>query len=397
MTLDELEIENKFRTKQKLDDSQSLRNYLHRFIYLTTGRADVMFCNAFISESIKLLINSIDLFEDGYFDCAFYSVRQAVECTNNMLFIVNSNEGDLKRWNRKEHFPPDNKIKEKLRKIDESYQEVYLTIPSFFDKYEELLKKANKIIHKQGFDVFYTYRELNQKKKSDSYVDLFKEFLIYAIARTIIMYIILDPLSLALCDERLTMKIHFMPMTEPVDIEFFNEFLSEEIIDKLKETKYYREVFEFFNSKEKLNPQTYDVMVHQIYDVQRLQLIEEQRHLLNILEKFFLDVLLQDIKVQRFFDGNSIFGYITSDYIDKVKMSWHSGEYDSYKKEEPCFNMSKDDLFISSFMLCDDIWFFEHTTILNDNDMDWLKQKIGKSNNELKMQYEENNWDRFTG
>jgi len=277
------------------------------------------------------------------------------------------------------------------------YKEVYSVIPSFFNKYEDLLKMANKIIHKQGFDVFYTYRALNQKINSESFDTFFKEFLIYAIARTIIMYIILDPLSLALCDERLTMKIHFMTITEPVDIEFFNEFLSEEIIYKIKETKYFREVFEFYDSKEELNPPTYDVLVYQIYDIERLQLIEEQRHLLNAQEKFFLDVLQNNIKVQRFFDGNSIFGYIISDYIDKVKMSWHSGEYDSFKKEVPCFNMSKDGVFISSFMLYDEIWIFEHTSILNKKDMDWLKQKINRSNNELKTLYEKINLDRFIG
>lgn len=146
------------------------------------------------------------------------------------------------------------------------------------------------------------------------------------------MYIILDPLSLALCDKRLIMKIHFMPMTEPVDIDFFNEFLSEEIIDKLKETMYYNEVFDFFNAKEKLNPETYDVLAYEIYDIQKLHSIEEQRHLLNTQERFFLDVLQQGIKIQRFFNEYSIFEYITSNYIDKVKIGWKSGEYDTYKK-----------------------------------------------------------------
>lgn len=376
---------NSHLKKKELSDGKKLMEYLQRFAYLATGRADAMFCNAFIDESIKLLLNSIMLYEAGYFDCAFYSIRQAVECTNNMLFIVNSNKDELKKWNLKEYFPPDKKIKDKLQKIDDSYKEVYSVVPDFFDRYEELLKRANKIIHKQGFDAFYSYGEVNQKRMGNSCEEFFKEFLIYAIARIIIMYIILDPLSLALCDERLTMKIHFMPITEPIDIEFFNEFLSEEIIDKFKETKYYSEIFEFFNSNEELNPQTHDVLVYQIYDIQRLHLIEEQRHLLNRQEKFFLDVLQHDIKVKRFFDGNSILGYITSDYIDKVKMSWHSGEYDSYKNENPCFNMSKDGVFISSFMLYDEIWIFEHTMVLNENDMDWLKQKITKSNNELKM------------
>lgn len=370
--------------KIELTDGKRIMEYLQHFSYLTTGRADAMFCNAFIDESIKLLVNSIWLYEEGYFDCAFYSVRQAVECTNNMLFLANGKQDELKRWNLKEHFPSDNRIKDKLQKLDDSYKEVYSVVPDFFDKYEDLLKRANKIIHKQGFDVFYSYREVNKKLKGNTAEEFFVEFLIYAIARTIIMYIILDPLSLALCDERLTRKIHFMPMTEPVDIEFFNEFLSEEIIDKFKETKYYNEVFEFFNEKEELNPETYDVLACEIYDIQKLHSIEEQRHLLNTQESFFLDVLKQDIKVQRFFNEYSIPGYITSDYIDKVKLGWKSGEYNAYKKEEPCFNMSKDDLFISSFRLYDEIWFFEHSMMLNEVEIEWLRLRIITANDELK-------------
>lgn len=394
---DEKELVNSYLLKINLKDGKRLMEYLQRFVYLTTGRADVMFCNAFINESIRLLINSIRLYEEGFFDCAFYSVRQAVECTNNMLYLANSDEAILKSWRLKEHFPPDNRIKDKLQKIDTSYKEVYSILPSFFDTYEDLLKRANKIIHKQGFNAFYSFREIYKKKNENTFEEFFEEFLIYAIARTLIMYIILDPLSLALCDERLIMKIPFMPMTEPIDIEFFTEFLSKDIIDKLKETEFYNEIFYFFNAKEELNPETFDVLVNEFYDLDKLHSIELQRHLLNAPERFFLDVLQHGIKIKRFFNEDSIWGYITSDYIDKIKMSWHSGEYDSYKKEEPCFNMSKDGLFISSFMLYDELWLFEHTMILNENEMDWLKQKIAKSNNELKKLYEEINWDRFIG
>jgi hypothetical protein len=113
------------------------------------------------------------------------------------------------KWNLKGHFPPDNRIKERLQKLDDSYKEVYSVVPDFFDKYEDLLKRANKIIHKQGFDVFYSFKEVNQKRKANTSEEFFLEFLIYAIGRTIIMYIILDPLSLALCDERLAMQDTF--------------------------------------------------------------------------------------------------------------------------------------------------------------------------------------------
>ena len=75
------------------------------------------------------------------------------------------------------------------------------------------------------------------------------------------------------------------------------------------ETDYYRQIFEFFNEKEELNSATYDVLINEIYDIQKLQSIEVQRHLLNVQEKFFLDVLQQRINVQRFFNENSIYGY----------------------------------------------------------------------------------------
>jgi len=161
------------------------------------------------------------------------------------------------------------------------------------------------------------------------------------------------------------------------------------------ETDYYRQIFEFFNEKEELNSATYDVLINEIYDIQKLQSIEVQRHLLNVQEKFFLDVLQQRINVQRFFNENSIYGYITLDYIDKVKMSWRCGEYDGYKKAEPCFNMRKDEFFISSFMICDEIWFFEHTSMLCEKEVEWLQLKIVSINDSVKALYDEIEWDKF--
>jgi len=386
---DENELVNSYLLKINLKDGKRLMEYLQRFVYLTTGRADVMFCNAFINESIRLLINSIRLYEEGFFDCAFYSVRQAVECTNNMLYLANSDEAILKSWRLKEHFPPDNRIKDKLQKIDTSYKEVYSILPSFFDTYEDLLKRANKIIHKQGFNAFYSFREIYKKKNENTFEEFFEEFLIYAIARTIIMYIILDPLSLALCDERLIMKIPFMPMTEPIDIDFFTEFLSKDIIDKLKETEFYNEIFYFFNAKEELNPETFDVLVNEFYDLDKLHSIELQRHLLNAPERFFLDVLQHGIKIKRFFNEDSIMGYITSDYTDMDNIGWKSGEYDAYKKEVPYFNMRKNNCFISTFKIYDDICFFEHDMMLNEKEVEWLNQKIFSANEELKALYDE--------
>lgn len=51
----------------------------------------------FLNESCQLLANSVRLFKLGYFDCAFYSVRQAIELSLNGLYLF-SNPEKIKGW-----------------------------------------------------------------------------------------------------------------------------------------------------------------------------------------------------------------------------------------------------------------------------------------------------------
>lgn len=62
-------------------ESQKLLEYLDDLVLLT-GRLEVFFVNDFLREAIQLLKNSISLYRNGYFDCSFYSIRQANELFN---------------------------------------------------------------------------------------------------------------------------------------------------------------------------------------------------------------------------------------------------------------------------------------------------------------------------
>ena len=44
----------------------------------------------FINESCQLLANSVNLFKQGYFDCAFYSIREALELTISGLYLFSN-------------------------------------------------------------------------------------------------------------------------------------------------------------------------------------------------------------------------------------------------------------------------------------------------------------------
>ena len=52
-----------------------------------SGRMDTNVCNTFIMEAEQQLVNAIELFEMGYFDCAYYSLRSAVDVSTTMVFL----------------------------------------------------------------------------------------------------------------------------------------------------------------------------------------------------------------------------------------------------------------------------------------------------------------------
>lgn len=116
-----------------------------RALFPTTGILQNMFCNGFMTESVELIKHALFLYEDGYFDCAFYSLRQSVEIMNSML-LLSDNEDRLKEWKAKAWFPMDKAVKGLLEKNNAAYSEIREKIPEFFTRYDELLKKANKYI-----------------------------------------------------------------------------------------------------------------------------------------------------------------------------------------------------------------------------------------------------------
>ena len=65
--------------------------------------------NTFIMEAAQQLVNSIELFEMGYFDCAYYSLRSAVDVSTTMVFLTDmpleQQEKYLEDWKDTKNFP----------------------------------------------------------------------------------------------------------------------------------------------------------------------------------------------------------------------------------------------------------------------------------------------------
>lgn len=384
-------MRNEAKIKIQIPEREQFLLFLHSQM-LYTGRVDIMYCNSFLSEAIQLLINSIFLYEEGYFDCAFYSVRQASEVLNSMLYLSVEDKTTLKKWSAKEYFPMNNKIKMKLEKLSNAYKEIKCLLPDYFQRHSELIKKSNKIIHKQGFDTFYRIRTGFGNKHEYSLEEeknLFVETLKYTIGIALIHFIILDPISLALIDDEVTYKLNFNFMTEPVDISFFDEFLGKnDIIPKIMKSNFYQEFKSYFSSQEEMLPAVFSVVREEAWDLNSLDEIESQLHLLNAYERFMFIILKNGVQVSRFYMYNGLTWYFTSIKSNYNRSRYGGEEFQNFLKSENKFNQPCSNVFMSVIMMYDEPLYIEHNKILSVGEIEILKaieirgkQELEKFNN----------------
>lgn len=372
---DMLRFENKQRCKIK--ERNVLLSELHIMETLVSGRIDVMFCNLFLNESVQLLINSIFLMEDGFYDCAFYSVRQSAENLNNMLLLA-SDKSNLKQWCKKEHFPLNKKVVELLTKCNITYAEFKNNLKVFFDDYDNLIKQSHKIIHKQGFDTFYLQRTFHAKEVNldkDKEMDFFVKLIKYSIINIYLIFIILDPIGLVLSDNNMNMRLNFDPMAEPVNLDFIRENCSYDLIDMLHKTNFYIELVNDYSEKEEMNIDTYNVIRDYFFKLEALDNIEKQRHLLNPREQFILSILQTGIKISNFHIGGiNVLPYWTSEKCNYDRCSWSCDEFDCFKTGQQ-FNNKYHNVFISRLEMFGEPLFLEHNRELSDKEIELLQEK----------------------
>ncbi|MBE6534415.1 MAG: hypothetical protein E7678_05565, partial [Ruminococcaceae bacterium] len=355
--------------KSEIPKREELLYELNYMQMLVSGRLDTWFCNNFLGESVQLLINSIFLMEDGFFDCAFYSIRQSAENMNNMLLLA-SDKTQLSVWKSKGRFDPDSRVKEKLKKVDSCYKEIREKLTVFFDEFDGLIKDSHKIIHKQGFDSFYKLRRFQAKEigfSKENEIIFFDKLIRYSICRLYIFFIILDPIGLILADSELNKKLNFAPMTEPIHLDFISKNYSVDLIFLIRETDFYKELTESFADKEEMNPYVYDVIREQYFDVEHLDEINLQKHLLNYSEQFILYVLRMGLKVSEFHVGGiSILPYWTSIQSNYDRCQWSSNEFDEYLNGDIKSNIPYHNVYLSFVIFCDEPLFLQHNELLSE-------------------------------
>ena len=154
-------LENYFKQNVSpldLPNKDELYNSVLQIENSMTERLDVLnIANIFILEASQLLANSIYLFENGYFDASFYSIRQSIELATTMMYFADNKDDNTKKkalydWKKENRFPMTKQMLSELKIYGEVVANMYTVMPSFFADLDILYAKINKIVHKQGYD-----------------------------------------------------------------------------------------------------------------------------------------------------------------------------------------------------------------------------------------------------
>ena len=375
----------------KLPERNELLSTLFGIRNIITGRFDLMFCNSFLSEAVQLLINSVFLYEMGYFDCAFYSIRQSSETANNMVYLA-TNKDELEKWKNKERYPTNAQVIKKLKALNNNYREIKNVLSDFFNNHEKMIANTNKIIHKQGYNTFYASRTQQNDFKKET--KMFSDLLIMNIGIILILYIAIDPFSLILADGDLNLRINFNPITEPVDVEFFHNYLSDDIIERLKRTKFFTELSNQIKNKKKMNPFVYSVIRNRFFSLENLDKIESQKQLLSIEQIIILDILKKKVKISHIFvDCNMLYFYFTSITNNFKRTKWSSEECNNCENSKEILNKPYENIFQSIVNIMGNNWMFEHNSPLSKREIDDLMSIVKDYNKQyeyLKRLIEEN-------
>lgn len=239
MDLQEIQIRQNI-TPCKLNKKEEFLNKICNLKNSWTGRIDAGIANTFIEEAVQMIINAISILELGYFDCAYYSLRQALEIATTMVYLVDiedeKRKSKLSDWKNQRWFPMDKKMKEYLSKNGYIFADMKKNMRNYFESVEDKRKSYNKYIPKQGFKYFYVSRNnISYKKELNKDIEKFEEDVIFCIGTIAVMRLAVDPFPILLMDDEMFYRTGDT-MTLPYSLEFVKKYIGIDVIKQYKNT-----------------------------------------------------------------------------------------------------------------------------------------------------------------
>lgn len=265
-----------------------LYGYVEQLVDSISGLVSTPSFNQFLLESCQLLANSLDLIHQGYFDAAFYSVRQAGEVILIGTLFSNLEESERKakyeKWVSLDRFPSFSELSKMLRSKDIEYRDLLEQMPEIDELISKLNKRANKYIHKQGHDSFYTkpYEVVSESARHirEDFTDYFKT----TVKVCAIFRLAVDPFPILLNDPECEFRFPDC-MTLKFGQSFIDNCLGSDFVEHYIETDYYRNWVNAIKSAfPQLKEATYNVSNLHYIDLSNIKDILDELDKLTLYE-----------------------------------------------------------------------------------------------------------------
>lgn len=337
-----------------------------------TGRIDALIANKFIYEAKCLIINAINLYEMGYFDCAYYSLREAIEVSTIMVYLVDipdkEREEKLNSWENLEWFPMREQMIKFLKNNGYVFVDFKEKMNNFFEDSKQYIEDINKYVHKQGWDKLYFTKEFfDYEKKLDSnyYLSVFEKYLKFTISYVAIIRLSIDPLPILLMDEDIYFKAGDL-LTEPYTQDFLDRYIDKKYIEDYKNTELYKGYFSYFNSLEKQSLVISNIIKENYVDISKYDEILKQFHLLSSQEQIIVKIFKISDKISDIYLNGMPISYSSNTKSNRKEFNYNSEEFEGFKNK---INSKYDNVYMSVFTIKDDDYYLEHNEVLNSSEI----------------------------
>lgn len=344
-----------------------------------SGRADTNIGNTFIMEADQLLINAMELFEMGYFDCAYFSLRSAIDVSTTMVFLCDIEEREkyLFKWKKLETFPQRYEMIKKLSKKGDIFSDMYINMPTFFKEAEEISQKLNKYVHKQGLRNFYISRNhpVRSSESTIEFVNTFLEFLKKVIGIVAVMRLAIDPFPILLMDKEILYRC-FDSMTEPYSEDFVNEYVGQNIVQEYKKTALFIGTYEDFIKEEKKKEAVFNVVKHQYIDTRQYKDILSQFHLMTKNDIIATQIACNCDKIVKVYAIDGLLMFFTDRKTNRKELSWSGAQFQAFSNSKHKFNQPFDEVYISVFNVGESDYYAEHNELLYESEIAFIESMI---------------------
>jgi len=342
-----------------------------------TGRLDVLFANTFIAEANKLLINSIELFEMGYFDCSFYSLRQALELATTMIYLVeidkNEKEEKLNSWKNQGRFPMYKQMHEYLKINGNVYIDIKEKLEDYFSELNKLKIKLNKYVHKQGEETFYIFRNrINpNKEKIDLFRAEYEQYLVKCIGAVAIFRLVIDPLPALLNDEDIYNRTPDF-MTEGYKDDFIEKYIGKDVFEMYKQTRLYSDAYDHIINQEERPQSVVDLIKYQFIDNKRIDEILRNSKFLSQIDLLAVTLASFSKKIVNIYFYGGFNWYYTKIKSKRTSTSFDSRVFKKFEELSKKENLEYEEVYLTCFEFKDEKYYIEHNEKFTEEEVAFL-------------------------